>query len=394
MNSLFKKITETFVVFIVGVNSLVFAAEPDAVTPSLFDSSLIKNTAITPADYEGLLRFVLEQTAELRLNNDGEVRAGIQSNFQSLRRQIPDSYAFTVWISYGDPDSVRAFDTTAVTNNDWLLNDLDKLIGDNLQEGELDKIQRNVDAALHSVSILKNYILIRDTTDYRNQFMAILERPEFQEKKNKNLLLDGFNWLMDQLASIFSGLFKNSSSRETPPDPEPRDYSMIGQMLVYAGYVIGAMILLWLAVHVIRHFRQRKEHSAAKKNNFENLIEPGESMEPDDHLRHAHRCAFTGEYRKAIRHMFLSIILHLDAQDHFRYQKFQTNGEYLTALLNESQLFCRIELHGHLKKISDMFEKTWYGIENATEEDFTACNSYYHLCLHALQQKQTVAGEV
>ena len=378
-------ITCVMLMLMSGLRSRAFAADPDPAEPSWFDSTLIKNPVITATDYEGLLQYVLDWAGELQEYEDDNARANIRSAFQSLRRQIPPAYTFDVWVSYGDPDSVRAFDTTVVTSNDWLLNVLDELSGEDKDAEDIERIRNNIRQVLPAVATLKSYILIRDSSDYKKQFSAILKRQEYREKKNRNLLQEAFNWILDQLASIFGSIFKNSRSME-PAVEEPRDYSLIGKALLYTAYGIGAVTVLWLVLHVYRYFRRSKQDRLSEKSDFGNLIEPGESTEPDEHFRLAQHFAQERNFRKAIRHLFLSIILYLDRNDHIRYQKFQTNSEYLEALLKADHLNCRDELHERMKKMSVIFDETWYGMKPATEDHFTETQLQYRGCLDAVRQ--------
>lgn len=81
-------------------------------------------------------------------------------------------------------------------------------------------------------------------------------------------------------------------------------------------------------------------------------------------LSHAQKLAAAGDYRSAVRMLYLATLLLLDERGSLRYDKSLTNREYLRAVKNEPAVA------DALQPIVETFDKTWYGFENVTPEQF------------------------
>ena len=71
-----------------------------------------------------------------------------------------------------------------------------------------------------------------------------------------------------------------------------------------------------------------------------------------------------GDYRHALRYLYLSALLLLDERGLLRYNRAQTNREYLR------QVRSRPELAGHLKEVVDTFDRVWYGFQPLDEAEY------------------------
>jgi hypothetical protein len=81
-------------------------------------------------------------------------------------------------------------------------------------------------------------------------------------------------------------------------------------------------------------------------------------------LSNAQKLATAGDYRSAVRMLYLATLLLLDERGSLRYDKSLTNREYLRAVKNEPHVA------NALQPIVETFDKTWYGFENVTPEQF------------------------
>jgi len=81
-------------------------------------------------------------------------------------------------------------------------------------------------------------------------------------------------------------------------------------------------------------------------------------------LSNAQKLATAGDFRSAVRMLYLATLLLLDERGSLRYDKSLTNREYLRAVKNEPQVA------DALQPIVETFDKTWYGFENVTPEQF------------------------
>ncbi len=81
-------------------------------------------------------------------------------------------------------------------------------------------------------------------------------------------------------------------------------------------------------------------------------------------LSNAQRFAAAGDYRLAVRMLYLATLLILDERGRLRYDKSLTNREYLRAVKDEPAVA------NALRPIIETFDKTWYGFEDVTSEQF------------------------
>ncbi|HSM59028.1 MAG TPA: DUF4129 domain-containing protein [Candidatus Sulfomarinibacteraceae bacterium] len=74
-------------------------------------------------------------------------------------------------------------------------------------------------------------------------------------------------------------------------------------------------------------------------------------------LQQAQDFSRSGDYRTAVRYLYLSTLLLLDERGILRYDRTRTNGEYLESVAR------RPELAGTLKNVIDVFDRVWYGYQ-------------------------------
>ena len=71
-----------------------------------------------------------------------------------------------------------------------------------------------------------------------------------------------------------------------------------------------------------------------------------------------------GDYRAAVRYLYLSTLLILDERGVMRYDRSKTNREYLRSVANSP------ELSKPLEEVIDVFDNVWYGYHSLGEESF------------------------
>jgi hypothetical protein len=72
----------------------------------------------------------------------------------------------------------------------------------------------------------------------------------------------------------------------------------------------------------------------------------------------------SGDYRQAVRYLYLSALLLLDERGLLRYNRTQTNREYLR------QLSAQPELAGQLRPVIETFDRVWYGFQPVDEDSY------------------------
>ncbi len=83
-------------------------------------------------------------------------------------------------------------------------------------------------------------------------------------------------------------------------------------------------------------------------------------------LQRAQVLSTQGDYRTAIRYLYLSSLLTLDEQGLLRYDRSRTNREYLRSVAS------RPGLANPLRNVIDLFDRVWYGFEKVDEQTYQA----------------------
>ncbi len=80
----------------------------------------------------------------------------------------------------------------------------------------------------------------------------------------------------------------------------------------------------------------------------------------------AQTLAVAGDYRQAVRRLYLSALLHLDESDLLRFRRDQTNREVLRSLPSAAPI------RPHLEPVVETFDRVWYGIREPDKATFDA----------------------
>jgi hypothetical protein len=81
-------------------------------------------------------------------------------------------------------------------------------------------------------------------------------------------------------------------------------------------------------------------------------------------LSEARQFANAGNYRDAVRELYLATLLMLDERGLLRYDRSLTNREYLDAIAGEPAVRAALE------PIVNTFDRTWYGFQAMGQEEF------------------------
>ncbi|MBI3170474.1 MAG: DUF4129 domain-containing protein [Chloroflexi bacterium] len=97
------------------------------------------------------------------------------------------------------------------------------------------------------------------------------------------------------------------------------------------------------------------------KMNGENEEEP---LTSESAFAKAQRLSRGGDYRAAVRYLYLSTLLILDERGVMRYDRSKTNREYLRSVSNSP------ELSKPLEEVIEVFDNVWYGYHTLEEDTF------------------------
>ncbi|KAA3665544.1 MAG: DUF4129 domain-containing protein [Chloroflexi bacterium] len=92
--------------------------------------------------------------------------------------------------------------------------------------------------------------------------------------------------------------------------------------------------------------------------------ESGEPLTAEAALQRAQSYSGAGDYRTAIRYLYLSALLLLEERNLLRYDRSLTNREYLKSIAHLP------ELATILRDMIDVFDRAWYGFQNIDEQTY------------------------
>lgn len=186
---------------------------------------------------------------------------------------------------------------------------------------------------------------------------AILARPEYATKGKAasaltRLLRDFIKWL----ESLFP--------KQSPLRPGGGAWLIrVAQIVVF---VLAFSVLIYVGYSLLRWFGHRKR--SIKEDKPRARIVLGERLEPEqsatDLLAEAEELARSGNLRSAIRKAYIALLVELGDRKLISLAQHKTNRDYLRAVSNVPSL------HSHMMGLTAVFERHWYGIVQATQNDW------------------------
>jgi hypothetical protein len=174
----------------------------------------------------------------------------------------------------------------------------------------------------------------------------ILARPEFQWAGQQSTAAP--DWVNSLLEAFFNFM-------------ERLAFGL--QNMLYYGRVpiiVAAVLLFLFSLYYISRSLSRnlvrESQLAAESNDEADLLSSRAAMQ------RAQTLSGQGDYRNAVRYLYLSSLLILDEQGLLRYDRSRTNREYLRSVSSQPQLA------GSLRDVIDVFDRVWYGFEAVDEE--------------------------
>ena len=196
----------------------------------------------------------------------------------------------------------------------------------------------------------------------------ILNRQEFTTKQDAGNALDR---LVRQILRWLSNLMPKR--REMSPG-SANILSFIAQVFVLILALAVIIYVLWKVIPRVLRGRVR-----LKKPKAEPRIVLGEKLAPDesagDLLAEAEALARRGDLRAAIRKGYIALLVELGDRKIVSLAQYKTNRDYLRAVRKTEPLY------SSMKSLTESFERHWYGLVGATENDWTNFRAAYHRAL-------------
>ena len=269
-------------------------------------------------------------------------------------------------------ETVESNGESLKVDNSWLHQELDKYVADNstVRYELLKRITERVKALDERIEELETPAVGTNAskTDESRKLEEILRRPEYahqvaQENALSRLMKRFLKWVLSWF-----------------PRPKPMNPGGIGILSRIAQWVV---ILLALSVlgFVLKLFLPRvfRNRGPKKKRKEKARIVLGETLEADqtafDLLAEAEALARRGELRAAIRRAYIALLVELGDRKIISLAQYKTNRDYLRAMREIEPLYRNV------KQLTDSFERHWYGLAQANENDWLTFRSAYNQAL-------------
>ncbi len=125
-----------------------------------------------------------------------------------------------------------------------------------------------------------------------------------------------------------------------------------GILAAVALFFVGRLILRTLAADFVT------------EADFETDQETGQPLTAKAAWQQAQTQAQGGDYRTAVRYLYLSTLLSLEERHLLRYDRSLTNREYLRSVAHKPHLFTL------LRDVVDVFDRVWYGYQPIDEATY------------------------
>lgn len=211
-----------------------------------------------------------------------------------------------------------------------------------------------------------------ENTDQEKARMAeISRRPEFQPQNAGDSALAKL-WkkigdLWDRFTKWLLGLFGNQSpSRHTVEKA-----SKLSQIFVFVLIGVAILFALWKTIPLIK---QRRRGKFAKKKRTESIIlgeRLAEGATSENLFEDAEALARSGDLRAAIRKGYIAFLFELADRKLLKLEQHRTNRDYLRALSKSGGIF------ENAKELTGSFERHWYGLIPAKDEDWLEFRNRY-----------------
>ena len=175
----------------------------------------------------------------------------------------------------------------------------------------------------------------------RAKLHDLLNRPPFQTNDTSNPLKELVNRFLDWL----SRLFGNTQGIAF----DLRD------AISAIGFVFVIVVLIFFMRMLLSNLVSETQLKQAPQDV---------DLDSGAALVQAQRLAKQGDYRTAVRQLYLATLLLLDERGLLRYDRTLTNREYLHLVQND------LRVRSALEPIVDTFDRTWYGLESVAPEEF------------------------
>lgn len=193
----------------------------------------------------------------------------------------------------------------------------------------------------------------------RKQMMrTILARREFAGAR-----IGWFARLMQRIARLVAAIFRSIGRAIEGLFGDGPEFHGTSKLLSNLLAVVVIILFLMLLAYVVARLGWRRMVTAAVPEQEDVYSGPQTTAKA---LSEAARLAAAGDFRSALRLVYIAALLVLDERELIRFDRSGTNWEYLAALKSHPKI------QGALRPVTVVFDRKWYGHEPASESDYDA----------------------
>ena len=211
---------------------------------------------------------------------------------------------------------------------------------------DLQRLEKLFDALLSAHEAYpQNIFTVQDVLPLQE----ILARPEFQWSEPEAVTAPG--WLQ-KIIDAFAAFMERLAV-----------YTLKTLYYGRVPLIIAAVIIFIVSLYFISRNLSRnlvRDAQLAAEAGGDELLSSTSAMQ------RAQILSTQGDYRTAIRYLYLSSLLTLDEQGLLRYDRSRTNREYLRSVASKPVLA------NPLRSVIDLFDRVWYGFEEVDEKTYQA----------------------
>jgi hypothetical protein len=210
---------------------------------------------------------------------------------------------------------------------------------------DLDHLKRSLDTLLQAHEEYPQKLFTLQDLD---PLKKILARPEFQWQEGQvveapdwlNRIFDAITGFMDRIVYALASLIVQGRT-----------------VFIVLGSIVFTLILIYIS-RLLSHSLTGNAQLAEEEAEGEGIVTSKGA------LQRAQSLSLQGDYRNAVRFLYLSSLLVLDEQGLLRYDRSRTNREVLRSVAS------RPDLANPLRDVVDVFDRVWYGYEPVDEQTF------------------------
>lgn len=181
-----------------------------------------------------------------------------------------------------------------------------------------------------------------------NSLHTILAQPEFAwVEQAPNPLTVWVQKLLDAFNALLNRIFGN----------EPIQISVNTLTLAIVASILLIIVLIFVYRTLLKDFIKETQLGLDDEQG-------GEPLTSEAAFDKAQALSKGGDYRSAVRYLYLSSLLLMDERGILRYDRSKTNREYLRSVANSP------ELAKPLGEVIEVFDNVWYGYHSLEEETF------------------------